>query len=125
MKNLLAWTLFIAVGLFMASGPTAAHHSTADYETTMTTVTGTVTEHRLLNPHTQISFDVKDDKGNVEKWIAETNSAVAPYRTGWTRNTLKAGDQITATGNRAKNGMPLMHLRKIFLNGQELVMGRQ
>jgi hypothetical protein len=125
MKRLLAASSFIVVGCLMSWVPMIAHHSTADYETKLTTVNGTVTDYKLMNPHTQIFFDVKDDKGNVEKWVAETNSAVALYRTGWTKATLKPGDRITATGNRAVNGTPLMHLRKILLEGQELPMGRQ
>jgi hypothetical protein len=125
MKRLLAASSFIVVGWLMSSAPAIAHHSTADYETKLTTVNGTVTDYKLMNPHTQIFFDVKDDKGNVEKWVAETNSAVALYRSGWTKTTLKLGDRITATGNRALNGTTLMHLRKILLEGQELPMGRQ
>ena len=89
MKRLLAATSFIIVGVLM-SVPTIAHHSTADYETKLTTVTGTITDYRLMNPHTQIFFDVKGDKGNVEKWVAETNSAVALYRTGWTKKYSQA-----------------------------------
>ena len=97
----------------------------ASAQTSQTTVSGTVTDYKLVNPHTQIFFDVKDDNGKVEKWVAETNSAVALYRTGWSKTTLKLGDKITATGNRAMNGATLMHLRTILLNGQELPMGRQ
>jgi hypothetical protein len=42
-------------------------------------------------------------------------------RAGWRKDTLKPGDEITATGNRAKDGKPIMHLDKIVLaNGQEL-----
>jgi uncharacterized protein DUF6152 len=125
MKILLAASSFIVVGWLMSPVSIVAHHSTADYETKSTTVDGTVTDYKLMNPHTQIFFDVKDDKGHVEKWVAETNSAVALYRTGWTKTTLKPGDRITATGNRAMNGTTLMHLRKILLDGQELPMGRQ
>jgi hypothetical protein len=125
MKRVLAATSLFVVGLLISSALVSGHHSTADYETKLTTINGTVTDYKLMNPHTQIFFDVKDDKGNVEKWVAETNSAVALYRTGWTKTTLKLGDRITATGNRAMNGTPLMHLRKILLNGEELPMGRQ
>jgi hypothetical protein len=124
MKRLLAATSFVIVGLLASPDPMVAHHSTADYEKTMTTVSGTVTDYKLQNPHTQIFFEVKNDKGAVEKWVAETNSAVALYRSGWTRTTLKLGDKITATVNRAQNGATLMHLRKIQLDGKELPMGR-
>jgi hypothetical protein len=125
MKRFLAAASAVIVGLLISPVAIVAHHSTADYETKLTTVSGTVTDYKLVNPHTQIFFDVKDDNGKVEKWVAETNSAVALYRTGWSKTTLKLGDKITATGNRAMNGATLMHLRTILLNGQELPMGRQ
>ena len=125
MKRLLAATSFFIVGLLVSPDPMVAHHSTADYEKTLTTVSGTVTDYKLQNPHTQIFFEVKNDKGAMEKWVAETNSAVALYRSGWTKTTLKLGDKVAATGNRAQNGATLMHLRKILLDGKELPMGRQ
>jgi hypothetical protein len=124
MTRLLAAASFVVVGLLVSPDSMIAHHSTADYEQTLTTVSGTVTDYKLANPPTQISFEVKNDKGAAEKWVAETNSAVALYRSGWTKTTLKMGD-ITATGNRAQNGGSLMHLRKILLDGKELPMGRQ
>ena len=55
MKRLLAATSFIIVGVLM-SVPTIAHHSTADYETKLTTVTGTITDYRLMNPHHRSSL---------------------------------------------------------------------
>ena len=42
-------------------------------------------------------------------------------RAGWKRDSLKPGNEITAIGNPAKDGKPIMHLDKIvFANGQEL-----
>ena len=68
------------------------------------TLQGTVTSFAWANPHVQIHFDVKDANGNVEKWTAESASVTRLSRSGWTRDTLKPGDQITVTGYRAKNG---------------------
>jgi hypothetical protein len=42
-------------------------------------------------------------------------------RLGWNRSTLKPGDRITVTGNRHKEGHPLMYLRKIVLPNGEAV----
>ncbi len=36
---------------------------------------GTVTEWVWANPHCWLKFDVKDDKGNIVHWVAETNNA--------------------------------------------------
>src|SRR4051812_10137886 len=107
MKHLLASTLFIVVGLLIWSHPASGHHSTADYDMTkMTTVIGTVTGFRMINPHAQIEFDVKGENGSIENWTAELNSAASLYRSGWTKNSVKTGAMITATGNRSKSGTP-------------------
>ena len=111
-----------AAGLVLASSPTFAHHSTAEYDmTTLTSVKGTVTGFEWSNPHAYIHMDVKDDKGNVVEWTAELASLGMLSRVNWKRDTVKPGDEITIYGNRSKNGKTLMRLDKIaFANGQEL-----
>jgi Family of unknown function (DUF6152) len=103
-----------------------AHHGGAVYDTSkMTTVKGVVTDFQFINPHSQIFFDAKNDKDEVEKWIAEGNSGTALSRYGWKKDSLKPGDQITAIGNRSKNGSTTMHLRKLILaSGEELPVDR-
>lgn len=117
--------IFIPAILFLlAWGPLAfAHHG---FQTWFdmgrsVTVKGTVTNFDWTNPHSYIYLDVKDGKGNVEKWSIELGAVGMLARAGWRKDTLKAGDEITAIGNPAKDGKPLMHLDKIvFANGQEL-----
>jgi hypothetical protein len=47
-------------------------------------------------------------------------------RAGWRRDTVKAGEEITLIGNRAKDGRPFLHLSKlVFANGQELTQNAQ
>jgi DNA/RNA endonuclease YhcR with UshA esterase domain len=117
--------LLLGVSLLTSLEPLSAHHGSAVYDMeNMTTVKGTVTEFQFSNPHAQILFDVKDEKGNVEKWVGETNSATALYRLGWKKYTLKPGDQVTVVGWRSKNGSATMHLHKLVLAGQELPMER-
>jgi hypothetical protein len=68
-------SLVVLVGLLVVSLPALAHHGTAAYETTkLTTVTGTATDFKFINPHVEISVEVKDDKGKIEKWLGEANS---------------------------------------------------
>jgi len=60
--------------LFLISGSSLllAHHNvSAQFDrTTPVTVTGTVTEFLLINPHARIEFEVRDEQGNVVKWTA-------------------------------------------------------
>lgn len=105
------------VGLLTASYPIFAHHGSASYDSTkVTTVKGTVSEFRFVNPHVQILFDVTDAAGNAQKWIAEAVSVGNMSRDGWNKNTLKPGDQITTSGYAAKNGSHSMRLSKIVLS---------
>jgi DNA/RNA endonuclease YhcR with UshA esterase domain len=117
--------LFLA-GIFCAafiSAPLQAHHGEANYDTDkIVTVKGSVTEFQFVNPHVQISLDVKNEKGEIEKWIGEARSpAMLARYGGWDRNTIKVGDAITFYGHRTKNGTPFMRLEKIVMaDGKEL-----
>jgi hypothetical protein len=124
MRNkLLVSAVTVVLLLLSLGGPAHAHHGFVSWfdMSKSTTVKGTVTSFDWTNPHAYIYFDVKDEKGAVEKWTAELGALAMLSRAGWRRDTLKPGDEITATGNRAKDGKPIMHLDKIvFPNGQEL-----
>jgi hypothetical protein len=120
-------TLFgFAIGLLMVSAPIFAHHGASAYDTAkLTTLKGTVTDFQFMNPHTELSFDVKDSTGKVQKWTAEAASLVTMSRLGWTKNIFRPGDQISVTGNRAKNGSYTMRLRKVALaSGKEFIIER-
>jgi hypothetical protein len=108
--------------LVIVSSPGFAHHGTAAYETGKpTTVTGSVTDFQFANPHVQISWDVKDGNGSVQKWQGEITSPSQLARNGgWNKNSLQLGDQITVTGFAARNGSHTMVVRKVVLNGREL-----
>lgn len=100
--------------------PVIAHHGAAEYDNTKSiSVQGTVTEMRYVNPHVLILFNVKDDKGQTVEWTAESQSPNLLSRRGWSRSTLKPGDQITVTGHPVKNGVPAMSAQKIvFADGR-------
>jgi hypothetical protein len=106
---------------FLPFSPIFAHHgSHVSYDTEKSVVLrGTVTEFVWSNPHAQIYFDVKDDKGNAVNWGAETANPANLAKSGWTRNSLKPGDEVTVTVWPSKAGTPRGFLLKIvFPNGQ-------
>lgn len=111
-----------AAVLLVISGAVFAHHGRSNYDVASTaTVKGIVTEFQWVNPHALILIDVTGEDGKVEKWIAETNSPNTLSRQGWTRNTVKVGDQITLVGHRVKGGGFYMNFSKItFADGKEL-----
>jgi hypothetical protein len=104
------------------SGPTFAHHSMSMYDSSHeTTFKATIAQFDWANPHTQITFTVADEHGNIEKWVAEGPSPNRLANGGWSKESLKPGDQVPIVGNRNKNGSPTMRFVKVILpNGQEL-----
>jgi Family of unknown function (DUF6152) len=122
MKKLALFLATIFCVVFI-SAPLLAHHGEANYDTDKTvSVKGTVTDFQFINPHVQINLDVKNDKGEIEKWTGEARSpAMLSRYGGWDRNTLKIGDMITFYGHRTKNGTNFMRLEKIVMpDGTEL-----
>jgi hypothetical protein len=116
---------FLAVlAISMAiSGPAFAHHSMSMYDRGHdTTFKATISQFEWVNPHSQITFTVADEQGNLVKWVAEGPGPNRLANHGWTKDSLKPGDQVTIVGNRNKDGSPTMRFEKVILpDGQELV----
>jgi uncharacterized protein DUF6152 len=103
-----------AAGFLLFCGAVFAHHGRSNYDVTNTmTVKGVVTGFDWVNPHALIHVDVTSDDGKTENWIAETNSPNTLSRQGWSRNTVKVGDQITLVGHRVKGGGLYINFSKI------------
>lgn len=116
--------LFVVLTISLAiSGPVFAHHSMSMYDRGHdTTFKATITQFDWVNPHSQIIFNVADEHGNVEKWVAEGPGPNRLANHGWSKDSLKPGDQVTIVGNRNKDGSTTMRFEKVILpDGQELV----
>ena len=92
---------------FVQSGATiAAHHSFAaefDGEKPVT-LRGTVTKVEWRNPHIWVYLEARNPDGTVTAWECEGGAPNALTRQGWSRNTLKQGEEIVINGYRARNG---------------------
>jgi hypothetical protein len=115
---------FGAVGILVAaSSPLSAHHSWPVNTSREVTVKGTVTAYNWANPHVMIGLDVTAAGGRVEKWDVGGPSLTRMSGNGWDRNTLKAGDVITATGYRFSDGSNILRLQKIVMaDGKEMFL---
>ncbi len=71
-------------------------------------MSGKVIEFAWMNPHSYIVLDVAG-----QKWTLEAEALNLLRRNGWTKESLKAGDEITCTGNRAKD--PEVHAMKCWV----------
>ena len=114
----------LAVCALIVSVPLWAHHGNAAFDSgKKLTMKGTVTEWVWANPHCWLKFDVKDDKGNVVHWVAETNNLADMIERGWSMRSFKAGDEVTVTVEPVKNGNPAGRVLEVVLpNGQTLGM---
>jgi hypothetical protein len=122
MRTKILVVILIVAGALLATGLAFAHHGTAAYDTkNIVTVKGTMTEFRFVNPHVQLYFEVKNDKGEAEKWQAELTAPNKLSRAGWDKSTLKPGDSITASGYVAKDDAHTMWINKLIgPDGQQL-----
>ena len=116
MKKLVLTYLALSIVYLAGPIPAWAHHGYAAYdETKLLSLKGTVTDYELANPHSTMSFDVKDERGKVENWVAEAGHIRLMQDEGWTRTTLKAGDVVTFFFHPAKNGSHAVDLVKVVL----------
>jgi hypothetical protein len=116
----------VAAGLLIAS-PAFAHHGTAGYDMAkVITLTGTVTKVDWTNPHIVIYMDAKDATGKIQPWTLELSAPLLMQRFGWTKDSVKAGDQLVAETHPAKNGAPVgtsgtaTFILKFVVNGTPL-----
>src|SRR5919106_5568664 len=100
---------FLVAAIVLVAAPLAAHHgrgATFDMKKQLT-LKGTVSQVKWQNPHVLIFIDVKDETGKVVTWGFENSNVHTLATQGYTRNTLKFGQPITAIVNPAANGEPL------------------
>jgi len=111
--KLMASAILVAASL--AGGASLwAHHGSAAFDLHhVVRMQGTVTDFQWNNPHALIHADLKDEDGKIANWKLELGSLEMLSRFGWSQDTVKRGDLVTAEGFLAKNGshyMALIHV---------------
>jgi hypothetical protein len=107
-----------AVGLGLAATSALAHHSfAAEFDSTKPiTISGCVTKLEWMNPHARFYLDVRDASGKVTNWEFELGSPNGLLRAGWTRSSLKIGDDVTVKGFRSKDGSNLVNAVSVSMS---------
>jgi hypothetical protein len=92
-----------------------AHHSHASFDVKKEIkIDGTVTQVIWTNPHTLLFMEAKTaDDAAVKKWAVEAPSPIGLSRTGWTKESIKVGDKITATGSPSRSGQPMILVKEV------------
>lgn len=90
-----------AAAVVCAAVPAAAHHSFAMFDQKkIMALQGTVRQFQWTNPHAFIELEALGG----QRWSIELNSPNNLKRQGWTRVSLKAGDQVTVRINPLRDG---------------------
>jgi hypothetical protein len=102
--------------LAMAQAVSAHHSFAAEFDLNKpVTLTGAVVRVEWGNPHIWVYLDVKDDRGALQRWQCEGGAPNTLTRNGWSKDSLKADEQITIDGWLAKNGSRTCNMRAVKL----------
>ena len=108
----------VVASVLAQSGVALAHHSfSAEFDAAKPIkLTGIVTKVEWTNPHVWFYINVKDEAtGEVTNWGAEMGPPHGLQRSGWRRETLKIGEQVSVDGFLARNGENRMNARTVTL----------
>jgi hypothetical protein len=101
--------MLIAAGMvvLLLPGSLGAHHAAAGVDqSTTVTIEGAVTQFRWANPHSWLEMEVINEEGEAELWNLEMLPPSYLIPAGWTRNTVKAGDEVTVVARPMLSGAP-------------------
>jgi len=124
MKSTVALILLV---FCLAPNPALAHHSFASQFDSSKPVTlrGVVARLEWTNPHSWLYVDAKDEGGNLTHWQCELVSPNQLKRLGWSRDSVKVGDQLTVEGFRARNDENTCYARIVKTPDGKRVFGEE
>lgn len=91
--------VFVGTGLLALNAlavPALAHHGWSWAEEEFSEISGTVQTVFVGNPHAKLEMDIEG-----EVWTVELAPPAATARSGFSEESVAAGDQVTAVGHRS------------------------
>jgi len=115
----------LLVGLLVCLVPplTAAHHSLAEYEDSITEATGTVVDVLWRNPHVRLTISTADFDGETELWELEGMGVMRLDRAGISRDLIGVGTTVRFAGNPSRRRSRQMYVTNVLMpDGQEILL---
>jgi hypothetical protein len=112
-----AGVVFIALA---CTGIASAHHTYSMFDASrQLSVSGVVAKFEWKNPHTYLWVYVPSvtAAGKYEAWAFENGSPSVLSKQGWSKESVKPGDQVTVVYSPLRDGKPGGHCVKITLPG--------
>ena len=126
MKAITHAFLLVVISVLSSGARASAHHSFAAEFDALKPVTlkGTVVKWEMINPHGWITIDIPGPDGKTAQWMIETSNPNGLMRLGWSKRSLKPGDEITVEAYRAKDGSNTANAARITLaDGRKVFAG--
>ena len=96
MKYRIYGFLAVGFGALLSATPLSAHHEIAAKfdDKKPVTIKGTVTKLDWANPHAHVFINVQNGTA-LANWAVELESPVDLAKGGWSRESVKPGDELT------------------------------
>jgi hypothetical protein len=122
----MSYSAATALGILISSLQLPAHHAfTAEFDTKKPVkLRGTIAKIEMVNPHSWIYIDVRNDDGSTSQWMLEAGSPNVLVRRGFSKAAIPKGTEVIFEGFQAKDGSNRANGRDItFPDGKKLFIG--
>jgi hypothetical protein len=110
-------SFLLILALLAAAAPAVAHHAFAtEFDANKPiSMKGIVTKIDWANPHVWFYLNVKTESGTIENWGFEMGGPNSLRNSGWTKETMKIGDELVVEGFLARNGTRNVNAKNVTM----------